>query len=171
MSKPVKVLLGAAGVLALFALVLGLLARERRPSPPPRQAVEPAPVAVTPTAPVPGPAPAAPPPVSPAAKPRRSPAADAGRLLDEAALLARINALGPSDLPLSLALAREGVARFPDSPNAPEFHMNIAKSLLHLGRLEEARDEARLMLEKYPGNHFALEVEHHLLRNPPNPKP
>jgi tetratricopeptide (TPR) repeat protein len=113
----------------------------------------------------PSPVPAAAPP-----KPHKPAPPAAGKPMDEDALLAKINEIGPSDLELTLKLAREAVARFPDSPKAPEFEMNIAKSLLHLGRVEEAREQARHMLKKYPGNSFTLEVEHHLLRAPPNPQ-
>ncbi len=171
MSKPAAILVGTTA-LALLA-VLGVHAlRERRPATVPAVTVpsRPAP------APEPGPTPAAAPSLPPPApaiaslKPRKARAPDAGKLLDEDALLAKINAVGPSDLELTLRLAREAVARFPGSPKAPEFEMNIAKSLLHLGRVEEARDQARHMLEKYPSSPFTLEVEHHLLRNPPNPK-
>jgi tetratricopeptide (TPR) repeat protein len=171
MSRSAKIILVGIGMLTLIA-VLGVCAfHEKRPSPAPSQAEERTPAAAnstTPTATAAEPPPPLPPPVLAAPKRRRQ--ADASKPLDEAALLAKINELGPSNLPLTLKLAREAIARFPDSPNAPEFAMNIAKSLLHMGRVEEARDEARLMLKKYPKSPFTLEVEHHLLRNPPNPR-
>jgi hypothetical protein len=94
---------------------------------------------------------------------------DAAAALGEEALLARIDELGPSNLPLTVQLAREALARFPDSPRAPEFAMNLTKSLLHIGRLDEAREAAREMVRKYPTSPFTGEVERHLLTNPPNP--
>jgi hypothetical protein len=169
MQKPVTIIAATAGTLAL-AVALGMCAvHDRRPSAAPAPTEHPKATAAGPVAAAPQPARPAPQPEPTAPKLARPAAPDAGPRLDEAALLAKINELGPSNLPLSLALAREGVARFPGGPNAPEFEMNIAKSLLHLGRLEEARAQARHMVEKYPGNPFTLEVEHHLLRNPPNP--
>jgi len=100
---------------------------------------------------------------------RRAPGPDGGTALREDALIARIEELGPSDLPLTVRLAREGLSRFPDSPRAPEFAMNLTKALLHMGRIDEAREEAREMLRKYPNSPFTGEVERHLLTNPPNP--
>jgi hypothetical protein len=104
-----------------------------------------------------------------APKPRRPALPDAAKPADPAALLAKINELGPSNLPLTVELARDALARFPDSPTAPEFAMNLAKALLHMGRVDEAREEARRMLRNYPDSPFTREVEHHLLTNPPNP--
>jgi hypothetical protein len=100
---------------------------------------------------------------------RRAPRPDAGAALGDEALLARIDELGPSNLPLTVQLAREALVRFPDSPRAPEFAMNLTKSLLHLGQIDEARETAREMLRKYPTSPFTGEVERHLLTNPPNP--
>ena len=94
----------------------------------------------------------------------------AGKRLDEASLLAKLHDLGPSDPLLSLQLAREAAARFPVSPNAPEFAWNVTKALFNMGRREEAEAEARSMVKKYPGNYFAGDVEHHLLNHPPNPR-
>ena len=172
MPKPAKLVVGIVGTLALTT-ILGVCAfRERRPSPAPTKPDEP-PALASPTAPGAAATKSAPPstaPVLAAPKPWKATEPDARKPLDEATLLARVREIGPSNLELSLQLAREAVARFPESPNAPEFEMNIAKSLLHLGRVEEAREQARLMLKKYPGNSFTLEVEHHLLRNPPNPR-
>jgi hypothetical protein len=36
-------------------------------------------------------------------------------------------------------------------------------------RYDEARDEARIRVEKYPANSFAEDVDRHLLNHPPNP--
>jgi hypothetical protein len=35
--------------------------------------------------------------------------------------------------------------------------------------VEEAREEAQVMVSKYPGNYFAGDVDHHVLIHPPNP--
>jgi TolA-binding protein len=89
--------------------------------------------------------------------------------------MAKLHDLAASDPPLSLQLAREAVARFPDSPNAPEFEWNVVKALANMERYKEAKEEARVMVKKYPGNYFAADVERHLLNRaapPPNiPEP
>jgi tetratricopeptide (TPR) repeat protein len=90
-------------------------------------------------------------------------------ILNEASLMDKLHDLAASDPPLSLQLAREAVARFPDSPNAPEFSWNLVKALANMGRYEEAEEEARIMVKKYPGNDFAADVDRHLLNHPPNP--
>jgi hypothetical protein len=171
MSKPATVAKAAASVVAL-AVVLGVLAlRDKRPIPAPPEepdsVTEPAPAEPT-TADV-RPLPRLL-PTSVAGPTVRAPAEpDGGKLLDEASLLARLHELAASDPPLSLELAREAVDRFPDSPNAPEFEWNVAKSLFNMQRIEEAKDEARIMLWKYPGNSFTGDVERHLLYPQPNP--
>ena len=165
--KPAAIVLGI-GVAIVLAAILGVCAFREGQSPSSAP-----PVPITPAEPVPVEVAAKPAPSSTAAiarpKPRRPAAPDSARPLDEAALLAKIDELGPSNLPLTVELARDALARFPDSPRAPEFAMNLAKALLHMGRVEEAREEARLMLKKYPQSPFTREVEHHLLTNPPNP--
>jgi hypothetical protein len=67
---------------------------------------------------------------------------------------------------LSLQLAREAVARFPDSPNAPEFEWNVIKALTNLERFREAQDEARIMVRKYPGTSWTNDIQRHVLSNP-----
>jgi TolA-binding protein len=170
-SRLARIIVAAVSAIAL-AVILALLAlRGGRPIAQPPEV----PSLVGQASPKPEPAAAKPPPSLPSplvAGPRlRKPAEpQAGKRLDEAALLAKLHDLGPSDPALSLQLAREAVARFPDSPNAPEFAWNVAKSLFNMGRMKEAEDEARVMVKKYPGNDFAGDVEHHLLNHPPNPK-
>jgi TolA-binding protein len=68
--------------------------------------------------------------------------------------------------PLSLQLAREAVARFPDSPNAPEFEWDVVKALTNLERFKEAQDEARIMVRKYPGTSWTNDIQRHVLSNP-----
>lgn len=89
--------------------------------------------------------------------------------LDEASLLSTLHELAAADPPQSLRLARQAVNRFPDSPDAPEFQWNVVKALFNMGRLDEAKDEARAMLGKYPNSSFTGDVIHHLLNPPPNP--
>ena len=67
---------------------------------------------------------------------------------------------------MSLQLAREAVARFPDSPNAPEFEWNVIKALTNLERFREAQDEARIMVRKYPGTSWTNDIQRHVLSNP-----
>jgi hypothetical protein len=171
MSKPATVAKGAAGVVAL-ALVVGLLARrDKHPIAAPPE--EPDPVAEAAPA-EPNTAEVKPPPrvlPSPVAGPiaRASGEPEDGKLLDETSLLTKLHDLAASDPPLSLTLATEAVARFPDSPNAPEFHWNVVKALFNMRHLEEAKDEARIMLWKYPDNYYTGDVVHHLLNPPPNP--
>lgn len=181
MSQPTKRYPVVVVVLLSVALAAFLVVRAREAArslpgaPASRNATSPEPAV---TSPVPAPpivAAAAPPPRPARApaladpKPRRPPRPDAAAALSEDALLARIDELGPSNLPLTAGLAREALARFPDSPRAPEFAMNLTKSLLHMGQIDEAREAAREMLRKYPASPFTGEVERHLLTNPPNP--
>ena len=173
MSRPARIIVGAGSAIALVAILAMFALRDNRPSPPPAEV--PVPVADRSVLSAPAPAvPNLPPqlPVPSAAAPKlRKPAPpEVAKTLDEASLLAKLHVLGPSDPPLSLQLAREAVARFPDSPNAPEFAWNVAKALFNMGRMKEAEAEARVMVKKYPGNYFAGDVEHHLLNHPPNPK-
>jgi hypothetical protein len=160
----------AAVAVALAAVAVLYVLRDTRsasePKAPPSGAMSP-PVSTAAQPPTPPIAPSSVPAVVP--RPRRAVSAAARKTLDEAALLAKIDDLGPSNLALTVELAREGLRRFPDSPRAPEFAMNLAKALLHMGRVDEAREEARTMLKKYPDSPFTREVEHHLLTNPPNP--
>jgi hypothetical protein len=93
-------------------------------------------------------------------------ARDLAALVDEAALMVRLRQLGETDPPLSLRLAREGNARFPNSPDAPERAFIVVKSLVDLARFKEAQGEARKMLKAYPNDPRTLDVERHLLSNP-----
>jgi hypothetical protein len=94
---------------------------------------------------------------------------NADKPLDESSLLTQLHNLAASDPPLSLKLAKEAVERFPDSPNAPEYEWNVVKALFNMRQLEDAEHEARIMVAKYPDNHFTGDVVHHLLNHPPNP--
>lgn len=85
---------------------------------------------------------------------------------DEAALMAKIREIGESNPELSIQLAREGNTRYPNSPEAAERAWRIAKSLVNLKRFHEARDEAKIMVEKYRGTEWANDVARHLLVHP-----
>jgi hypothetical protein len=173
MSKPAKpaIVILVAGVTALAVLLIVFASRDRRSVPAPSETQDPI-VATTP--PAPSEPPAKPLPPVPAAlatgsRLRTATRPDAGKPLDETSLMTKLHDLAASDPPLSLRVAKEALERFPDSPNAPEFNWNLVKALFNMGRVEEARGEARVMVAKYPGNYFAADVDHHLLNHPPNP--
>ncbi len=157
----------AAGVVVLSLFVV-FASREKHPVAAPVET--PDPIAAE-TPPAPSEPPANPPAVAPGPRVLVAKSPDPARPepLDEASLMTKLHDLAASDPSLSLSLAKEALARFPDSPNAPEFNWNLVKALFNMGRLEEAREQARTMVAKYPGNDFAGDVDHHLLHHPPNP--
>ena len=169
MSKSATVVMGAAGAIAL-AVVLGAVARPTRvPVPPPPAKNDPVATSALPDDPPDDEKNLAPlPPVS-VPRAAQSKPADAGQKLDEASILAKLHELAHTDPLRSLRLAREGVTRFPDSPNAPEFEWNVVKALANMDRFDEAREEARFMVDRYPGSALTDDVERHLLHGPPNP--
>jgi hypothetical protein len=184
MSKPVTVAI--AGAFAIALLVFLALNRDKRsiPAPDEHSAViepgtpqpepEPAPAAAEPAAPEPATVNSEPQPSPPAAAvarptPQVSVEVDAGKPLDEQALLSQLHDLAASDPPLSLKLARAAVEQNPNSPNAPEFEWNVVKALFNMRQLEDAENEARVMLAKYPDSSFTGDVVRHLLNHPPNP--
>jgi len=171
MSKPAIVVLGALGLIAL-AVLLGVFAlREKRPSPTPPEAQNSVAAAIPsqPAAPAAKPAPPLPAPLVAGPRLRKPAEPDAGKRLDETSLMTKLHDLAASDPPLSLQLAKEALARFPDSPNAPEFEWNLVKALANMEHYKEAEEAARVMVKKYPGNDFAADVDRHLLNHPPNP--
>jgi len=172
MSKPAAVVLGSLIAIAL-AVVLGAFAvhSKRPPSLEPQEPVATAPPAIGFDAAPEAMAATLPPDASPRGLAhRRAPAGkDAGVFLNEAALMAKLHDLAALDPPLSLRLAKEALARFPKSPDAPEFEWNVVKSLSNMARFDEARDEARIMLKKFPGTSWAGDVQRHVLSNPPSP--
>jgi hypothetical protein len=85
---------------------------------------------------------------------------------DEPSLMAQLREMRQSDPELSLRLAREGNERFPDSSDAAERAAIVVKSLMRMGRADEATDEARIMVEKYAGTTWALDVKRHMLDIP-----
>jgi len=172
MRRPISIALSTACVAVIALLVAVVLKREADEPPvsaPPEQ-----PASVTEPASEPPAAPERPGPHPPAvvvSRPavRTSAEPDARKPSGEAALLDQLHELAGSNPPLSLKLAREAVARFPDSPNAPEFEWNVVKALFNLRQLDDAAAEARIMLSKYPDSYFTGDVVHHLLNHPPNP--
>jgi hypothetical protein len=166
MSKSATIVLGAAGVVALAAILFAL--REKRPSPVSVEAQDPV-AAASPSAPTAKPLPPLPPQLVTGPRLRKPDEPDAGKRLDEASLMAKLHDLAASDPPLSLQLAKEALARFPNSPNAPEFEWNYVKALSNMEHYKEAEEAARVMVKKYPGNDFAADVDRHLIHHPPNP--
>jgi hypothetical protein len=193
MTKRASVGLAVLGAVALVAGVAAITRQEKPPTAAPsgENPPEPQPVSAPsgPGSPVsPGPAAAtahddntqrmpSPPTTRPSlrqipstafALARRQPvdANSTGALLAEASLMGRLHALAETNPPLSLQLAREGNARFPDSPDAPERSWIVVKSLVNMARFKEAQDEARIMVGKYPTDPRALDVQRQLLTNP-----
>jgi hypothetical protein len=169
MFKTAMVVMGAAGAIAL-AVVLGAFTRPTRtPVPPPPAESDPVTTSALPDDSAAAEEPLAPLPPTSVPRAAQPKPTDAGQKLDEASILAKLHELAHTDPLLSLQLAREAVARFPDSRNAPEFEWNVVKSLANMERFDETRDEARFMVERYPGSSFTDDVDRHLLHNPPNP--
>jgi hypothetical protein len=90
----------------------------------------------------------------------------AWREADEDDLLSSLRELGPDDAELSLQLAREAGARFPGGPRAAESGYFEVRSLVNLGRLEEAVARARVLMAAHPHHPLANEVARHLLTHP-----
>ena len=57
--------------------------------------------------------------------------------------------------------------QFKESQDAPERAWIIVKSLMNMERTDEARAEAAIMLQKYPGTSWANDVHRHMFVNPP----
>ncbi|MEO8981094.1 MAG: hypothetical protein ABI548_16080 [Polyangiaceae bacterium] len=87
-------------------------------------------------------------------------------LLDEPALMTELRRADARDPELALTLARDGNARFPESPDAPERTALAIKSLALTGHLSEARGEAEFMVNHYPASRWTEEVEQHTGAHP-----
>jgi hypothetical protein len=85
---------------------------------------------------------------------------------DEAELMAELRSLGGGAPLEAVELAQRLNERFPATASAPERGAILAKSLVNLGRFYEARELAREMVARFPGNPYALDVERHLLVHP-----
>lgn len=84
----------------------------------------------------------------------------------EPSLMSKLRGLGETNPLLTLQLARQGNSRFPESADAPERGWMICKSLVNMQRFEEAKTEARIMVDKYPDTPWTVDVQKHLLVNP-----
>ena len=94
-------------------------------------------------------------------------AAAKAKQLTEAELMEKLRKAQDTDeYQLSYDLAREGLRRFPDSQDAPEMAAMVVKSLARQGKVSEARAEAEVIVNKYPGTHWAHEVERHTGAHP-----
>lgn len=78
---------------------------------------------------------------------------------DEDSLATQMHALEDANPARALDLARQGQARWPASPRAPEFAATEVKCLYRLGNPSEGRGAAEAMVNKYPGSPWAVEVE------------
>jgi hypothetical protein len=103
----------------------------------------------------------APPLPAPAEAPRATPAAARGPAtpLDEASLMAQLRSVGDADPALSIALARDGNRRFPDSADAPERTAHLVHALAAQGQSMEARGQAEEMVNHYPDSEWVRDVE------------
>jgi hypothetical protein len=172
MSKSATTFLGALAIIALLAVLGAFALHRKRPSPVEKQE----PVVAAPSAMNLDLAPRTMPtvPATPASDDssrgvaHRRPLAgkDTGVPMTEAALLGKLHDLAASDPALSLRVAKEALARFPDRPDAPEFEWYVVRSLSNLARFDEARDEAHSMIKKYPGTSWSGDVQRHVLSNP-----
>jgi len=86
--------------------------------------------------------------------------------LDEAEIMTELRELADSSPEYSLALARQGNARFPGTPDAAERAWYICKSLVNLQDFHAARDEAKALVERYENTPWANDAARHLLVNP-----
>jgi hypothetical protein len=167
MSKPASIVLGALGVVALAVVLAAFALHSKRPASLEQQDPVASPAVGFDAAPKAVPTTLPPDAFSKGVAHRRPPAGkDAGVLPSEAALLEKLHDLAASDPALSLRLAKQALARFPDSPDAPEFEWYVVRSLSNLARFDEARDEAHIMLKKYPGTSWSNDVQRHVLSNP-----
>ena len=81
--------------------------------------------------------------------------------------MTQLRDLSGSNPDLSLRLAREGNHRFKDSPDEAERWWYVVRSLMNLSRQDEARAEARILIDRYPASDWAQDVHRHLFVNPP----
>ena len=103
----------------------------------------------------------------PTLAPRAKPVREAvWRALDEDELLESLSELGADDPELSLRMARETRARFPNSPRSAEPAYFEVRALVNLGRLDEAVSNARALVAAHPHDPLANEVARHLLTHP-----
>jgi hypothetical protein len=167
-ATKIGVLLGL-GVVAVIAIGLRSASRTPATGPTTPEPDEPKPPVLAPTPPPPPPSVDASVP-APTAEPKvaqkKAPVTKL-KQLSEAELLDRLRKAQDTDeYILSYDLAREGLRRFPDSPDAPEMAAMVVKSLARQGKVSEARAEAEVMVNKYAGTKWAREVERHTGAHP-----
>ncbi len=85
---------------------------------------------------------------------------------DEPSLMQELRKLPPPAPEVALRLAHEGNERYPDGPDAPERATIVIKSLMGMGRVDDAVDAAKAMVDKYPGTPWAADVKRHVLDAP-----
>ena len=159
-----SLLLAAAAAMIVAAVGLWLHRSADQPTNP-SDVSAPA-LAATPAPPPPAPvaAPAAP---VPPAHPAPSTAVQPTTPLTDADNIRRLRELGTSDPARALQLAREGIARYPQSPDAAERTWFLVRALSASGHGDEARAEARRMAAAYPDASFTSDVVRHVLAMPP----
>jgi hypothetical protein len=86
---------------------------------------------------------------------------------DDSSSMDQLRELLIKDPELGLKETREALEREPDGPNAAEQTSMVVKALVGLGRFDEARREAEVMVKKFPGTRWAEDVERHVLTHPP----
>lgn len=77
-----------------------------------------------------------------------------------------LQALLDKDPAAALVIARRDLAKDPKSPDAAERNWVVVKSLAVLGRYEEAKREAEVMVPKYRDTRWANDIERHILAHP-----
>jgi hypothetical protein len=163
----VLVVVAATFVAIVGAVMVALAWRSRKAAAVEEAVAEPARPAPPSPPEVPAPTAAAQPPAAPLPAPPNPDKAATAPPRGEAALMAQLRDLSGSDPELSLRLAREGNRRFKDSPDEPERWWYVVRSLMNLSRPDEARGEARALIDKYPTSDWAQDVRRHLFVNPP----
>jgi type IV secretory pathway VirB10-like protein len=88
---------------------------------------------------------------------------------DEERAMEELRALWPKQPERALAVAEQDRRRFGASAFAAEREWIVVRSLTNLDRFDEAREEARRMLELYPNDSFSADVKRHVLIHPPGP--
>jgi hypothetical protein len=84
---------------------------------------------------------------------------DGAMALGDAESMVRLRVLVKSAPTAAVSLARESMARFPNSPDAAERHKLLIDALLNLDNYREARGEAERMVNLYAGTPWAVDVE------------
>lgn len=88
-------------------------------------------------------------------------------LPDEAMIMTELHDLAGTDPSRALVLAREGNARYPVGPGAPERAWVVCTSLLKLDRVDEAKAEAKKAIATYPGTSWSNSLQRRLLTQAP----